>query len=151
MMRWTTRQRMNLLKMKIQRKRMAVFLNGLRNGLSENKYPRKLRGLRRDSRCSMTDDTKIAIEACCQATSGFGPRSVGPSSFWIGLKSVRSKSNHLSVRSDSISKNVGPRHWTGPDRDRTEVVHPCPHCLDVFYHNACSHSRVGCSSVEEVA
>src|SRR5436309_2482036 len=54
-----------------------------------------------------------------------GPdRSVGPSSFWIGLKSVRSKSNLLSVRSDSISKNVGPRHWTGPDRDRTEVVHP---------------------------
>src|SRR5438045_9639667 len=119
------RQRMNLLKMKIKRKRMAVFLNGLRNGLSENKYLRKLRGLRSDNRCSMTDDTKIAIEACCQATSGFGPRSVGPSSFWIGLKSVRSKSNLLSVRSDSISKNVGPSHWTGPDRDRTEVVHPC--------------------------
>src|SRR6266480_424481 len=76
MMRWTTRQRMNLLK--IKRKRMAVFLNGLRNGLSENKYLRRLRGLRRDSRCSMTDDTKIAIEACCQATSGFGPRSVRP-------------------------------------------------------------------------
>src|SRR5205814_4207915 len=72
----------------------------------------------------MTDDTKIAIEACCQATSGFGPRSVGPSSFWIGRKSVRSKFNLLSVRSDSISKNVGPMHWTGPDRDRTEVVHP---------------------------
>src|SRR5438876_11110393 len=72
----------------------------------------------------MTDDTKIAIEACCQATSGFGPRSVGPSSFWIGRKSVRSKFNLLSVRSDSISKNVGPTHWTGPDRDRTEVVHP---------------------------
>ena len=53
---------MNLLKMKIKRKRMAVFLNDLRNGLSENKYLRKLRGLRRDSRCSMTDDTKIAIE-----------------------------------------------------------------------------------------
>src|SRR5436190_11568398 len=73
----------------------------------------------------MTDDTKIAIEACCQTTSGFGPRSVGPSSFWIGRKSVRSKFNLLSVRSDSISKNVGPTHWTGPDRDRTEVVHPC--------------------------
>src|SRR5437667_6486370 len=72
----------------------------------------------------MTDDTKIAIEACCQATSGFGPRSVSPSSFWIGRKSVRSKFNLLSVRSDSISKNVGPTHWTGPDRDRTEVVHP---------------------------
>src|SRR5437762_11948003 len=72
----------------------------------------------------MTDDTKIAIEACCQATSGFGPRSVGPSSFWIGRKSVRSKFNLLSVRSDSISKNVGPTHWTGSDRDRTEVVHP---------------------------
>src|SRR5436309_8771575 len=124
MMRWTTMQRMNLLKMKIKRKRMAAFLSGLRNGLSENKYLRKLRGLRSDSRCSMTDDTKIAIEACCQATSGFGPRSVGPSSFWIGLKSVRSKSNLLSVRSDSISKNVGPTHWTGPDRDRTEDVHP---------------------------
>src|SRR5438552_12409832 len=78
MMRWTTRQRMNLLKMKIKRKRMAVFLNGLRNGLSENKYLRRLRGLRRDSQCSMTDDTKIAIEACYQATSGFGPRSVRP-------------------------------------------------------------------------
>src|SRR5437667_12401979 len=67
----------------------------------------------------MTYDTKIAIEACCQATSGFGP-----SSCWIGRKSVRSKFNLLSVRSDSISKNVGPTHWTGPDRDRTEVVHP---------------------------
>src|SRR5947207_1971190 len=78
MMRWTTMQRMNLLKMKIKRKRMAAFLSGLRNGLSENKYLRKLRGLRSDSRCSMTDDTKIAIEACCQSTSGFGPRSVRP-------------------------------------------------------------------------
>src|SRR5438045_7247272 len=27
------------------------FLNGLRNGLSENKYLRRLRGLRRDSQC----------------------------------------------------------------------------------------------------
>src|SRR5438552_15883748 len=122
MMRWTTRQRTNLLKIKIKRNRMAVFLNGLRNGLSENKYLRKLRGLRRYSRCSMTDDTKIAIEACCQATSGFSPRSVGPSSFWIGRKSVQSKSNLLSVQSDSISKNVGPMHWTGPDRGRIEVV-----------------------------
>src|SRR5205814_5886321 len=90
----------------------------------------------------MTDDTKIAIEACCQATSGFGPRSVGPSSFWIGLKSVRSKSNLLSVRSDSISKNVGPTHWTGPDRDRTEVVHPC-------LRSDCQRSglRVDCTSI----
>src|SRR6266480_2640094 len=118
MMRWTTRQRMNL--MKIKRKRKAVFVNGLRNGLSENKYQRKLRGLRRDSRCSMTDDTKIAIEVCCQATSGFGPRSVGPSSFGIGLKSVRSKSNLLS---DSISKNVGPTHWTGLDRGCPSLFH----------------------------
>src|SRR5204863_8765710 len=78
MMRWAMRQRMNLLKIKIKRKRMAVVLNGLRNGLSENKYLRKLRGLRRYSRCSMTDDTKIAIEAFCKATSGFGPRSVRP-------------------------------------------------------------------------
>src|SRR5437667_3411878 len=79
--RWTTRQRTNLLNMKMKRKRIAVFLNGLRNGLSENKYLRKLRGLRRYSRCSMTDDTQIAIEACCQATAGFSPRSVGASSF----------------------------------------------------------------------
>src|SRR5438876_11955154 len=83
----------------------------------------------------MTDDTKIAIEACCQATSGFGPRSVCPSSFWIGLKSVRSKSNLLSVRSDSISKNVGPTLWTGPDRDRTEVVHPWIQLLKNIQYN----------------
>src|SRR5437762_9656830 len=127
MMRWTMRRRMNFLKMKMRRKRMTVFPNGLRNGLRESKYLRKLRGLLRDSRCSMTDDTKIAIETRCQVTSGFGPKSVRPirpSSFWIGLKLVRSKFNLLSVRPDSISKNVGPAHWTGPDRDRTEVVHP---------------------------
>src|SRR5579859_5029398 len=72
----------------------------------------------------MTDGFKTAIEARCQDTSRVGPKSVGPSSFGISLKSVRSKVNLLLVRSDSISKTVGPMHWTGPDRDRTEVVHP---------------------------
>ena len=71
----------------------------------------------------MTYDAKVEIEVRCQATSGFDPKSVGLSCFWIGLKSVRSKFILQSVRSDSISKNVGPTHWTGPDRDRTEVVH----------------------------
>lgn len=67
----------------------------------------------------MVDDIKIVIEGYYHATLVFGPksvgtdwsgpiiqqgpdRSVGPSSFWIGLKSVRSKSNHQSVRFDSI-------------------------------------------------
>src|SRR5438552_1387795 len=80
----------------------------------------------------MTRDYIIPIEAFCQITSDVAPRSVGPSSFWIGRKSVRSKFNLLSVRSDSISKNVGPTHWTGPDRDRTEVVHPCLQLLTYY-------------------
>src|SRR5436309_3063155 len=55
-----------------------------------------------------------------------GPdRSVGLRCFWIGLGSVRSKFILESVRSDSISKIVGPADWTEPYRDRTDVVHPC--------------------------
>ncbi len=69
-------------------------------------------------------------------------RSVGPSSFCIGLKSVRSKLTLLLVRSDSISKNIGPTHWTGPDRDRTEVVHPC--LMHTFGSSgACDRSGLG--------
>ncbi len=114
---------------------MAVFLNGLRNGLSENKYLRRLRGLRRDSRCSMTDDTKIAIEACCQATSGFGPRSVRP------IGSVQSSNMDRTDRSvqalfGSVGNRFGPSSIScrsgptpsqkmsvlriGPDRTETE-------------------------------
>ena len=51
-------------------------------------------------------------------------RSVGLRCFWIGLGLVRSKFILESVRSDSISKIVGPAHWTEPNRDRTDVVHP---------------------------
>ena len=57
-------------------KRRAVFQSGLKNSLRESKYLRKLRGLLRDIRCSMINDTKIAIEAHCYATSGFDPKSV---------------------------------------------------------------------------
>src|SRR5947207_5504098 len=67
---------------------------------------------------------------CASVRSGpiviHGPdRSVGLRCFWIGLGSVRSKFILESVRSDSISKIVGPAHWTEPNRDRTDVVHPC--------------------------
>src|SRR5213596_4313426 len=66
---------------------------------------------------------------CASVRSGpiviHGPdRSVGLRCFWIGLGSVRSKFILESVRSDSISKIVGPAHWTEPNRDRTDVVHP---------------------------
>src|SRR5213078_2476078 len=66
---------------------------------------------------------------CASVRSGpiviHGPdRSVGVRCFWIGLGSVRSKFILESVRSDSISKIVGPAHWTEPNRDRTDVVHP---------------------------
>src|SRR5207248_9830721 len=66
---------------------------------------------------------------CASVRSGpiviHGPdRSVGLRCFWIGLGSVRSKFILELVRSDSISKIVGPAHWTEPNRDRTDVVHP---------------------------
>src|SRR5437762_5503917 len=55
-----------------------------------------------------------------------GPdRTAGLRCFWIGLGSLRSKFIFESVRSDSISYIVGPAHWTEPNRDRTDVVHPC--------------------------
>src|SRR5947207_4856198 len=68
---------------------------------------------------------------CASVRSGpiviHGPdRSVGLRCFWIGLGSVRSKFILESVRSDSISKIVGPAHWTEPNRDRTDVVYPWP-------------------------
>src|SRR5436190_11344160 len=68
---------------------------------------------------------------CASVRSGpiviHGPdRSVGLRCFWIGLGLVQSKFILESVRSDSISKIVGPAHWTEPNRDRTDVVHPCP-------------------------
>src|SRR5213079_2917708 len=58
---------------------------------------------------------------CASVRSGpiviHGPdRSVGLRCFWIGLGSVRSKFILESVRSDSISKIVGPAHWTEPNR-----------------------------------
>src|SRR5947199_10259982 len=66
---------------------------------------------------------------CASVRSGpiviHGPdRSVGLHCFWIGLGSVQSKFILESVRSDSISKILGPAHWTEPNRDRTDVVHP---------------------------
>src|SRR5271170_5413325 len=61
----------------------------------------------------MTYDAITVIKVYCHATSDFG------------LKSVRSKLILLSVRSDSISKIHRSYTWTGLDRDRTEVEHPC--------------------------
>src|SRR5437773_3657891 len=71
----------------------------------------------------------LARLICASVRSGpiviHGPdRSVGLRCFWIGLGSVRSKFILESVRSHSISKIVGPAHWTEPNRDRTDVVHP---------------------------
>src|SRR5437762_1756912 len=123
--------------MKIKRKRMAVFLNGLRNGLSKNKYLRKLRGLRRYSRCSMTDDTKIAIEACCQATSGFGPRSVQSSNMDPTDRSVQALFGSVGNRfgPSPISCRSGPTPSQkmsvlriGPDRTETEPRLSFPVC-----------------------
>ena len=61
----------------------------------------------------MTYDVKIVIHVHCYATLDFGLKSVtiGPSLIL------------LSVRSDSISKIVGPTFGPDRDRDRTEVVH----------------------------
>jgi len=57
----------------------------------------------------MTDDTKIAIEACCQATSGFGPRSVRP----IGSVQVQSPVGpvrlHLKKCRSYALDRTGPR------------------------------------------
>ena len=104
-------------------KRLAVFPIGSKIGPRGSKYLKKLRRWQRDSRlgCSMTYDVKTVIEVHCQATSGFASvpnrsdRSVDPSSFWISLKSVRSKFILQSVRSDSISKKSVLRlDRTGP-------------------------------------
>src|SRR5437667_10057555 len=91
----------------------------------------------------MTDDTKIAIEACCQATSGFGPRSVRP------IGSVQSSNMDRTDRSvqalfgsvgnrfgaSSISCRSGPTPSQkmsvlriGPDRTETEPRLSIPAC-----------------------
>src|SRR5437762_12496157 len=83
----------------------------------------------------MTDDTKLAIEACCQATSSFGPRSVRP------IGSVQSSNMDRTDRSvqalfGSVGNRFGPSSIScrsgptpsqkmsvlriGPDRTETE-------------------------------
>src|SRR5436190_22335456 len=83
---------------------------------------------------------------CASVRSGpiviHGPdRSVGLRCFWIGLGSVRSKFILESVRSDSISKIVGPAHWTEPNRDRTDVVHPCRWQMAIEHYNKLQRSK----------
>ena len=58
--------------------------------------------LPKDSRCSMTDNYKRWIQAINHAIKKFGLKS---------------------VRFGLISFRVGPRRWTGRDRDWTDKCH----------------------------